>query len=230
MGSATERQRYIWCRLLFTEPMPRRTPVYIYIYIYTYIYIYIYMYMMCVWCVCANNKAQTITVNHTFWITLFEHRHRSEHLSNTFCVEVSSAPNVPMIYRRVHENVWFPIKISLKFVPKGMINNIISLVQIMAWRRPGDKPLSEPMIISLPTHICIARPQWVKKEIFLQIATSANRQLTCSNFNVLIWGLDEISRKPFGGRLNTKISYQQRDYHYKDKTFPWQSYFNNGNT
>ena len=32
----------------------------------------------------------------------------------------------------------------MKFVPKGPINNIPALVQIMAWRRPGDKPLSEP--------------------------------------------------------------------------------------
>ena len=31
----------------------------------------------------------------------------------------------------------------------------------MAWRRPGDKPLSEPMMVRLPTHICVARPQWV---------------------------------------------------------------------
>ena len=28
--------------------------------------------------------------------------------------------------------------------------------------RPGGKPLSEPMIVSLPTHICVTRPQWVK--------------------------------------------------------------------
>ena len=34
----------------------------------------------------------------------------------------------------------------------------------MAWRRPGDKPLSEPMMVSLPTHIGVTRPQWVKKE------------------------------------------------------------------
>ena len=32
----------------------------------------------------------------------------------------------------------------------------------MAWRRPGDKPLSEPRMESLLTHICISRPQWVK--------------------------------------------------------------------
>ena len=39
------------------------------------------------------------------------------------------------------------------------------LVQIMAWRRPGDKPLSEPMMVSLPTHVCVTRPQWVKRSI-----------------------------------------------------------------
>ena len=31
----------------------------------------------------------------------------------------------------------------------------------MAWRRPGDKPLSEPMMVSSLTHICVTRPQWV---------------------------------------------------------------------
>ena len=53
------------------------------------------------------------------------------------------------------------IKFSLKFVPKGPINTISALVKLMAWRRPGDKPLSEPMIVSLLTHICVTRPQWV---------------------------------------------------------------------
>ena len=51
------------------------------------------------------------------------------------------------------ESAWISINISLKFVPKGSINNIPALVQIMAWRRPGYKPLSEPMILSLLTHI-----------------------------------------------------------------------------
>ena len=63
----------------------------------------------------------------------------------------------------LNENVWIMIKISLKFVPKGPINNIPGLVQIMVWRRPGDKPLSEPITVSLPTYICVARPQWVKR-------------------------------------------------------------------
>ena len=46
----------------------------------------------------------------------------------------------------LYGNVWIPNKISLKFVPKGPINNNQALVQVMAWRRPGDKPLSEPML------------------------------------------------------------------------------------
>ena len=61
----------------------------------------------------------------------------------------------------LNENVIISIKISLKFVPKGRIKIIPALVQIMAWRRPGDKPLSEPMMVRLPTHICVSRPQWV---------------------------------------------------------------------
>ena len=62
----------------------------------------------------------------------------------------------------LNENLWISIKISLKFVFKGPISNIPALVQIMAWRRPGDKPLSEPMMVSLLTHIYVTRPQWVK--------------------------------------------------------------------
>ena len=72
-------------------------------------------------------------------------------------------PNRDDIFKCIflNENVWISIKISLKFVPKGPINNIPALVQIMAWRRWGDKPLSEPMMVSLPTHICVTRLQWV---------------------------------------------------------------------
>ena len=61
----------------------------------------------------------------------------------------------------LNENDRISIKISLKFVPKGSINNILALVQKMAWRWPGDKPLSESMMFSLPTHISVTQPQWV---------------------------------------------------------------------
>ena len=81
----------------------------------------------------------------------------------------------------LNENVWISIKISLKIVPKGPVNDIPALVQTMAWSRPGDKPLSEPMRVvyrriyaSLalneltngnPFHwfLCITRLHWVKK-------------------------------------------------------------------
>ena len=61
-----------------------------------------------------------------------------------------------------NENVWISVKIALKFVPKGPINMIPAMFRIMAWHCLGDKPLSEAMLVSLPMHICITRPQWVK--------------------------------------------------------------------
>ena len=62
----------------------------------------------------------------------------------------------------LNQNASMLNKISLKFVPNGLINNIPSLAQIMAWYWPGDRPLSEPMVVRLRTHIWVTRPQWVK--------------------------------------------------------------------
>ena len=70
-----------------------------------------------------------------------------------------------------NENVWVFIKISLEFVPKGPINNIPALVQITAWWRPGDKPLSEPMMVSLLTHMSTALDL---KDIIWSSATNFN--------------------------------------------------------
>ena len=69
----------------------------------------------------------------------------------------------------LNENVWISINVSLKFVPRGPINNIPTFVEVTAWRRPGDKPLSEPMVVRLPTHICVTRPQWVKAGLMLYL-------------------------------------------------------------
>ena len=68
-----------------------------------------------------------------------------------------------------NENVWISLKISLKFVPKVPIDNIPVLVLIMAWCRQGDKPLSEPLMASVLTHICVTRPQWVNDLIIEDI-------------------------------------------------------------
>ena len=46
----------------------------------------------------------------------------------------------------LNENGKISIKISLTFVPRSPIDNKPALVQVMAWRRIGDKPLPEPMM------------------------------------------------------------------------------------
>ena len=47
----------------------------------------------------------------------------------------------------LNENIQILINISLKFITKGQINNIPSLVQIIVWCGLGDKPLSEPIMV-----------------------------------------------------------------------------------
>ena len=82
----------------------------------------------------------------------------------THCGRDKMAANCPDdIFKCIflNETVWISLKMLLHFIPKGPINIIPALVQTMAWRRPGDKPLFEPMMISLLTHICVTRPQWV---------------------------------------------------------------------
>ena len=57
----------------------------------------------------------------------------------------------------------------------------------MAWCRPGIKPLSEPIMVNLLTHICITRPQWVKWEFwwtFLQLT----RLPTINDVQNLLYG------------------------------------------
>ena len=72
-----------------------------------------------------------------------------------------------VIFKRtfLNDSVWISLNISMKFVPKVRINNILALVEMMALIRPGHKPLSEPMIVSLLTYISVIRPQWVNGTI-----------------------------------------------------------------
>ena len=68
-------------------------------------------------------------------------------------------------YIFLNENVCISLRISLKFVPKIWINNIASLVQIMAWRWPGDELVYEPMMVSLL--ILRKYASFVLKELYL---------------------------------------------------------------
>ena len=52
------------------------------------------------------------------------------------------------IFKRIflNENVRISIQISLKFVSRDSNDNKSALVQVIAWRRKGDKPLPEQML------------------------------------------------------------------------------------
>ena len=96
----------------------------------------------------------------TGWVNNREAGDLRRHLAN---YDVTVMADDIFKYIFLNGNVLFPIKIALNIVSKGPINNIPALVQIMAWRRSGDKPLPEPMVVSLLTHIlthiCVTRPQ-----------------------------------------------------------------------
>ena len=81
----------------------------------------------------------------------------------------------------LNENVLFPIKIDLKFVPMGPINNILVVLQIMAWCRPGDKP--EPMIVHRPIY-----PSLGLIELIIYLTMSADRMdfFKYSSINIII--------------------------------------------
>ena len=91
-----------------------------------------------------------------------------------------------------NENEWISPRISLKFVPKVRINNITTLFQIMAWRLPGDKPLSEPMMVSLLTHICVTRPQWVVGLLVHAVEAVAKNSIPVFNSNSRVFNSNSI--------------------------------------
>ena len=71
-----------------------------------------------------------------------------------FCKLISSGKNghhfADDTFERIflNEIIWISNKISLKYITWDIIDKYMSaLIQIMGWRRPGDKPLYEPMLI-----------------------------------------------------------------------------------
>ena len=57
----------------------------------------------------------------------------------------------------------------------------------MAWCRPGDKPLSDLMLIILLAHICVTRPQWVN---------SVSHECIYGAGNWVVFGLDNDTKPP----------------------------------
>ena len=125
-------------------------------------YIYIFIVLVVIdslghWCI---TKPRTIIIP---WCLSPIYKHGHQSAFNSLRPRQNARHFADDIFNSIflNDNARISHKIPLKFVPKVRINNIPALVQIMAWRRPGDKPLSEPMMVSLPTHICVTRPQWV---------------------------------------------------------------------
>ena len=78
----------------------------------------------------------------------------------------------------LYENCCILMKISLKFVSHGPIIIMLTLVWIMVWHRPGDKPLSEPMVVSLYASLSLIRLTivWVYDKFHLIICIAVPKQ------------------------------------------------------
>ena len=109
----------------------------------------------------------------------------------------------------LNENLRILNKISLKYVPCGLINNMATLVQIMAWHRTGDRHYLKPYWYVVMTHICVIRPQWVStlrprqrshhfsddifKYIYIQYAINGSyNDLVPIGWQVIIWTIDGL--------------------------------------
>ena len=79
-----------------------------------------------------------------------------------------------------NENIWISIKISLKFVAEGLINNIPALVQIMAWHWLCDKPLYGPMMFSF---LIWSRSLWIHIITILVLISDYSRILVLLSWN-----------------------------------------------
>ena len=119
----------------------------------------------------------TVTSSNAQWVTTLRQRQNWCHFTDNIfkCIFMN-------------EDVRILFKISLKVVPKGPVNNIPALVLIKACCRPGNTPLSEPMMVSLLTLICITRPPWVNILFVLSL-----KDLTRSNRNSL-WNWKILDR------------------------------------
>ena len=93
----------------------------------------------------------------TFWCSWRKSIHKTVHYTPVayFTMEVnSSTPGqngrqfTEDIFKCIclNENVSILIQISLRFIPKGPVDNKWALVQVVAWRQTGAKPLPEPML------------------------------------------------------------------------------------
>ena len=115
---------------------------------------------------CASIYLQSVDVPWNLidvWLTNWPLEETAVIFTQHIEAETKWPPFADDIFKNIffYENARILIRTSLNFVPKGPIDNIPALVQIMAWRQPSAKSIFEPMMVRSPMHICVTRPQWV---------------------------------------------------------------------
>ena len=78
------------------------------------------------------------------WVSEYHVQDVCTHLPLDKMAAILADDNFKWIF--LNENDRILIRISLKFVPRSPIDNEPILVQVMAWRRTGDKSLPELML------------------------------------------------------------------------------------
>ena len=124
----------------------------------------------------------------------------------------------------MNEKYCILICISRKFIPEDAIDNKSALFQVMAWRRTGDKPLSETMLPSSLTHICATRGRWVNSPcggLWHQICLMLPWKLRTWLGLLFSWLTPEVSFK-----IKTFFSWY---WNYKDKMVTRWSHIYYGN-
>ena len=139
------------------------TDEYTFIYIHTLTYKYCYPYLKCSITVCPYILPR--------WLNTL----RSRQYGRPYTDDIFKWIFLIRMYG-------FRLKSHWNLILVGTINIIPA--QAMLWRRPGDKPLSELMMVRLLTHICTARPQWVKYTLLIM---DDNRNENISDCMLTIW-------------------------------------------
>ena len=92
----------------------------------------------------------SVNVTHTYVSTVLSHQQaqmlitKLTHLPLDKMATISADDNFKCIF--LNENDRIRIRISLNLVPRSLIASKPAFVQVMVWRRRGDKPLAEPML------------------------------------------------------------------------------------
>ena len=118
-----------------------------------------------------------------------------------------------------NQNVWFFfINIWSNYIPVGPIGNRSALVQMMAGRRTGNKPLSAPMMVKVAdAYRCVTRPLWDKCPERTQILRSSSWCLFSSDKRCLA-----INRHINKYKARPEFCEDYLDITYFDKTFFYQ--------